>query len=106
MARALAIVFLVLGFACRFLLTTQKFTAGVEGIAFLIVSLGFCVYSKVRTRNEQDGNEPHVIGILAAVMIIVYAVQLPRNYQFQTQLNRRVENLRLTAEKQGVLDKR
>jgi mannose/fructose/N-acetylgalactosamine-specific phosphotransferase system component IIC len=39
MIEALAIIFLVLGFACQFMLTLAKFTAGMVGVVFLTLAI-------------------------------------------------------------------
>ena len=93
MISALAIIFLVLGVACQFMLTQQKFTAGIEGIVCLVVSIALSIYLWRRSENDDsDRKEAQILLALAGTMMLVHVLQLPGNYKIEQQYYRMLEN--------------
>jgi hypothetical protein len=104
MASALSIVFLVLGIACQFLLTRQQFTAAIQGITCLTISLALCIYLERRTRDdESEQTQNRIVGIIAAVMILVNVLQLPRRYEDEKDYQRILDNARAIESREANL---
>src|SRR5438067_1666840 len=95
MARAISIIFLILGISCQLLLTLQKFTAAIEGIVCLTISLLLCLYVEWRSKNNGSENtENRVIAVAAIVMILLNVLQLPTDIESQRKYDRILQNAR------------
>jgi hypothetical protein len=74
--------------------------AGIQGIICLLVSIAACIYTARQYRDDEDKQRSsHTIGVLAAIVLVIHAVQLPQNYQAQQNSYEIIENARETSKR-------